>query len=73
MWEINLDSTELTRTTDPNRTGELLVNLQVNGIKSGNPHIAEKAAQQLNKLKETGQLDAHKTTGLLRDTRKLGA
>lgn len=71
-WIMNQCSTELTRTQDPNRTGELLVDLQVAATKSGNVAIAQQAAQQLQDLQANGQLDAHQVTNLLQATRKTG-
>lgn len=71
-WEINLNSTELTRTNDPRRTGELLSNIQVAALKSGRVGLAQTAGQQLDDLHQSGKLNPHKTTGLLRETRKLG-
>jgi Ca-activated chloride channel family protein len=72
-WIMNQCSTELTRTTDPNRTGELLVDLQVTATKAGNTAIAQQAAQQLQDLQANGQLDAHQVTNLLQATRKSGS
>lgn len=71
-WEINLYSTELTRTNDPHRTGELLTNLQVAAVKSGQDNIAQQASQQLDDLKKTGTLKPHNTTALHQATRNLG-
>lgn len=68
-WEINVHSTELNRTHDPNRTGELLAHIQVAAVKSGRVNLAQDAAQQLADLKQSGRLDPHRTTGLLRDAR----
>lgn len=68
-WEINVFTTELTRTQDPNRTGELLANIQVAAVKSGRVNLAHDAAQQLSDLEQSGRLDPHRTTGLLRDAR----
>jgi len=72
FWEINLSSTELTRTTDPKRTGELLGNIQVAAMKTGQTAIANQAAQQLDDLKKTGTLNRDKTTKLLQTSRNLG-
>jgi Ca-activated chloride channel family protein len=72
FWEINLNTTELTRTSDPRRTGDLLVNVQVAAMKAGEQNIAQQAAAQLHELEKSGKLNAHKTTGLLRDSRNLG-
>jgi Ca-activated chloride channel family protein len=71
-WEINLNSTELPRSQDPNRTGELLANMQVAATKSGRTDIARQTAEQLEDLQRSGKLDAGKMTGLLRETRKTG-
>ncbi|MGC9504363.1 vWA domain-containing protein [Baaleninema sp.] len=71
-WEINLNSTELPRSQDPNRTGELLSNIQIAAYKSGRTDLMQQAAQQLQELEKSGKLDAGKVTGLLRDTRKTG-
>lgn len=72
FWIINQSSTELTRTQDPNKTGELLVEIQVAAMKSGQTAIANQTAQQLEELQKQGKLNSAQTTGLLRDTRKLG-
>jgi Ca-activated chloride channel homolog len=72
FWEINLNTTEIARTTDPKRTGDLLVNVQVAAMKAGEQNIAQQAAAQLDELEKAGKLNAHKTTGLLRDSRNLG-
>jgi Ca-activated chloride channel family protein len=71
-WIMNQCSTELTRTDDPNRTGELLVDLQVTATKAGNTAIAQQAAQQLQNLQADGKLDAHQVTNLLQQTRQQG-
>lgn len=71
-WIMNQCSTELTRTNDPNRTGELLVDLQVTATKAGNTAIAQQAAQQLQSLQADGKLDAHQVTSLLQQTRQQG-
>jgi Ca-activated chloride channel family protein len=71
-WMMNQCSTELTRTNDPNRTGELLVDLQVTATKAGHTAIAQQAAQQLQNLQADGKLDAHQVTNLLQQTRQQG-
>jgi len=71
-WDINLNSSELPRSLDPNRTGELLTNIQVAAYKSGRTDIMQQAAQQLQTLQQSGQLTPGQVTGLLRDTRKTG-
>ena len=71
-WDINLNSSELPRSQDPNRTGELLTNIQVAAYKSGRNDIMQQAAQQLQTLQQSGQLNPGQVTGLLRDTRKTG-
>lgn len=70
-WEINLYQTEVQRLGDhdPNRTGELLSNIQVNALRSGRSNVAHSAAQQLEDLKKTGKLDPHKTAQMTRDYR----
>ncbi|KAF3889443.1 MULTISPECIES: vWA domain-containing protein [Nostocales] len=70
-WDINRYSTELTLTHDPLLTGELLSQIQVAALKSGQTTIANEASQQLDNLHKTGKLTAHQTTGLLRSTRQL--
>lgn len=72
-WIMNQCSTDLTRTSDPNRTGELLVDLQIAATKSGHTAIAQQAAQQLTDLQKSGKLDAHQLTSLLQETRKQGS
>ncbi|WP_354635261.1 VWA domain-containing protein [Planktothricoides raciborskii] len=71
-WEINLNSTELPSSHDPNRTGELLTNIQVAAYKSGRTDIMQQAAQQLQELQNSGKLNPDRMTSLLRDTRKTG-
>jgi Ca-activated chloride channel family protein len=70
---MNQCSTDLTRTSDPHRTGEFLVDLQVAATKSGQTAIAQQAAQQLTDLQKSGKLDAHQLTNLLQETRKQGS
>jgi hypothetical protein len=41
-------------------------------MKAGEQNIAQQAAAQLHELEKSGKLNAHKTTGLLRDSRNLG-
>ncbi len=72
FWIINQSSTELTRTQDPKKTGELLVEMQVAAMKSGQTAIANQTQKQLEELQKQGKLNSAQTTGLLRDTRKLG-
>ncbi|MFN6499048.1 MAG: vWA domain-containing protein [Nostoc sp. DedQUE01] len=69
-WDINRYSTELTLANDPLQTGELLSQIQVAALKSGQTTIAHEAFQQLNDLQKTGKLSAHQTTGLLIATRQ---
>jgi len=71
-WEINLNSTELPSSHDPNRTGELLTNIQFAAYKSGRTDIMQQAAQQLQELQNSGKLNPDRMTSLLRDTRKTG-
>jgi Ca-activated chloride channel family protein len=68
-WEINLNSTELPSSHDPNRTGELLTNIQVAAFKSGRTDLMQQAAQQLQELENSGKLSPDRMTSLLRDTR----
>ena len=70
-WEINHQSTELTRTSDPNRTGELLTNIQVAALKSGRETLAQEAREQIEELEETGELSPHKTASLYKSTRDI--
>jgi Ca-activated chloride channel family protein len=69
-WDININSSELPRSQDPNRTGELLSNIQVAASKSGRRDIMQQASQQLQTLQDSGKLTPAQVTGLLRDTRK---
>jgi len=71
-WEINRYSTEMQRTTDPKRTGELAANAYVAATKAGRTDVANQAAQILDEVERSGQVDAHKTTGFLRNSRNLG-
>ncbi len=70
-WEINNYSTELNRTNDPQKTGLLLVNMQVTATKLGNPDLVKNAAEQYDNLQKTGKLTPHQTTKLLTNTRNL--
>ena len=72
LWIINQCSSELPSSQDPQRTGQLLVDLQVAALKSGQDQIAASAAQQLADLNASGKLNAHSTADLLQATRKLG-
>ncbi len=72
IWDINRFSTELAHTNDPLQTGVLLGQIQAAAVKTGHKAIANDAAEQLDNLKKTGKLNAHKTTGLLRASRQLG-
>ena len=72
-WEINLYSTELLRTNDPNATGELLTNIQVIAEKTGQIGLAKQAAEQLEDLNKTGKISLHKTTKILTQARQGGA
>lgn len=69
-WELNISSYELNRTNDPNKTGDLLINMQVAATKIGKPELAKTAALTYENLQKTGKLTPHQTTSLLRDTRK---
>lgn len=73
IWEINIYSKEVIDLGDsnPKRTGVLLENIQVVACRAGKSDLAEQAAEQLDKLQKTGQLDAHKTTRMLTTTRNL--
>lgn len=72
FWEINRDSTEMQQTNDPKRTGELAANIYVAATKTGQTALANQAAQILDDIERSGQVSAHKSTGLLRDSRHLG-
>jgi len=70
--EINTYSVALQRTTDPRQTANLLSNISYVAERAGKPHIAQEAAQQLQELQRTGQLNRHRSTGLLTSSRELG-
>lgn len=70
-WKLKIYSRELTKTVDPNKTGELLINMQVNATKIGEKELAKTVASTLDNLQKTGQLTPHQTTSLLRDTRQI--
>ncbi len=74
-WGINLDTKERVDIgdTNPKRTGDLLVNIQVRATKIGQLDIAKDAAQQLEDLKKDGKLNPDRATGMLRDSRNLGS
>ncbi|MCY7382492.1 MAG: VWA domain-containing protein [Microcoleus sp. CAN_BIN18] len=74
-WQINLNSKETIDIgdTNPKRTGDLLVNIQVAATKAGKADIANQAAQQLEDLKKDGKLSPDRATGMLRDSRNLGS
>ena len=73
-WEINLYSKEMIDigNSNPKRTGELLTEIQVTAAKAGELDLASQAAQQLDDLQKTGNLNPDKATGMLRDSRNLG-
>lgn len=71
LWVMNQCSTELTHSQDPQKTGELLVDLQVAATKCGQSNIAQTASQQLQALEKSGRLDPHKSALLFQNTRNL--
>jgi Ca-activated chloride channel family protein len=74
-WGINLDTKEGVDIgdTNPKRTGDLLVNIQVAATKAGKIDMANQAAQQLDDLNKSGKLNPDRATGMLRDSRNLGS
>ena len=69
QWEMNVYSQALHHTRDPRKTAQLLADIQYAATKTGQDILAQMAAQQLQDLKKTGMLDAHRATGLLTSTR----
>ncbi|HZT41511.1 MAG TPA: vWA domain-containing protein [Chthonomonadaceae bacterium] len=72
QWEMNVYSQALHHTRDPRKTAQLLADIQYAASKTGQESVAQMAAQQLQDLKKTGMLDAHRATGLLTSTRSGG-
>ena len=71
-WDINSYADALNRTTDPNKTGELLTSLGATAQKAGHGGLAQQAFQQLDQLRKSGQLSGHSRSQVLAQSRNLG-
>ena len=73
-WDINLYVKEVNDIgdDDPNRTAELLTNIQLTATQAGATDIANQADQMLEDLRNSGKLNPDKATGMLRDSSNLG-
>ena len=71
-WEINTYAEALNRTTDPNRTGELLTNLAATAQKAGQSKLAAQASQQLAELNASGKLSSQSRSQTLAQSRAAG-
>ena len=71
-WDINSYADALNRTSDPNKTGELLSSLGAAAQKAGQGALAQQALQQLEELKSSGKLSAHRRSQVLAQSRNLG-
>jgi len=72
VWAINTYADALNRTTDRNKTGELLSNLAAAAQMAGQGALAGNALKQLDELKSSGKLSAHSRTQVLAQSRDLG-
>ncbi len=73
LWDVNLYTAELHDTSDLQRTGELLTDIQFNAAKAGQDDVAQNAKDQLAKLNETGELDRNAGARLTGELRSLGS
>lgn len=71
-WDLNTYSSALANSDNARRTAQLLSRIEHTASRAGQEQIASQAMQQLEDLNKTGTLNAHRATGLLRSTRKLG-
>jgi Ca-activated chloride channel homolog len=71
-WEINSYADALARTADPDKTGELLANLEASAQRAGQAGLAAQASQQLDELKASGKLSSHRRSQMLTQSRALG-
>ena len=73
-WDINLYVKEVNDIgdDDPNRTAELLTNIQLTATQAEATDIANQAAQMSEDLRNSGKLNRETATGMLRDSSNLG-
>ncbi|MFM6397014.1 MAG: FHA domain-containing protein, partial [Planktothrix sp.] len=73
-WEIKLYNKELIDIGDnnPNRTAELLTNIQLTATEAGETELAKQAEKLSEDLRQSGKLNPGKATGMLRDSMNLG-
>ena len=73
-WDINLYVKEVNDIgdDDPNRTAELLTNIQLTATQAGATDIANQAAQMSEDLRNSGKLNRETATETLRDSSNLG-
>ncbi|MBF0407728.1 MAG: VWA domain-containing protein [Candidatus Riflebacteria bacterium] len=64
-WELAICTNELLKTSDGNKTGKLLENINTLAANCGKTNLAEQAAWNLNDFRKTGLLPPEKRTGLL--------
>ncbi|MBF0543129.1 MAG: VWA domain-containing protein [Candidatus Riflebacteria bacterium] len=69
IWELNRCTDELNRSTDVNRTGQLLENIVFLAENTGKTNVAQIAKQTLQNFLKTGILPPEKKTGILVDAR----
>jgi Ca-activated chloride channel homolog len=70
-WDMNKNAEALNRTSDPNKTGELLTKLVVAAQAAGESELAAHASQHLDELKASGKLSSQHRTQLLSQSRDL--
>jgi Ca-activated chloride channel family protein len=71
-WDINSYADAINRTSDTGETGELLSSLGAAAQKAGQEALAQQAFQQLEELKSSGKLSAHRRSQVLVQSRNLG-
>ncbi|MCX6345165.1 MAG: VWA domain-containing protein [Armatimonadetes bacterium] len=72
LRDVAAYSEELSRTDDPNKTGDLLNRIADGAQKSGQLHLADDARRKLEELKRNGKLKPDSSTGLLDRAKKAG-
>jgi Ca-activated chloride channel family protein len=70
-WEYNTHTEALTRTSDPNKTRDLLTDVVVAAQGAGELQLAAHASQRLDELKASGELSSQHRTELLSQSRNL--
>jgi Ca-activated chloride channel homolog len=72
-WEINIHADALSRTDDPAPTVLLLASLGAAAQKAGQDDLAQQAFRQIDELKKSGNMSAHKRSIMLTSARGIGA